>query len=246
MLGAPAELRGLALVAAFYFVPGWLLRGDPERLRRWQLGPEGPVPPWSWPAARLAAWTVGLLFPVFVVFFFWFYREVCGGETWMLAPVLEVERWTPLAGGLEEFLGRLCRRWDGGSLGGLPGGLRLPASWREYTGLGAPLQIALELFVIALPEEVFHRAYLMSVFEERWPPRWRVFGVPLGFGAALASAVFAVGHLVAMTEVARLATFFPGLLFAWLWRRSGSVWAPALVHAASNLLMAVLMASAFP
>ena len=49
-----------------------------------------------------------------------------------------------------------------------------------------------------------------------------------------------------MAEVARLATFFPSLLFSWLWRGSGSLWAPALFHAASNLLMAVLLASTFP
>ena len=49
-----------------------------------------------------------------------------------------------------------------------------------------------------------------------------------------------------MAEVARLATFFPALVFSWLWRRSNTLWAPALFHAASNLLMAVLLASTFP
>jgi hypothetical protein len=105
---------------------------------------------------------------------------------------------------------------------------------------------AIELLAIALPEEVFHRGYLMSALEERWPPRRRVFGVPFGLAAVLASLLFAVGHLVGMAELARLATFFPALLFSWLWRRCGSLWAPALFHAGSNLLMAVLIASTFP
>jgi membrane protease YdiL (CAAX protease family) len=86
----------------------------------------------------------------------------------------------------------------------------------------------------------------MSALEERWPPRRRVFGVPFGLAAVLASLLFAVGHLVGMAELARLATFFPALLFSWLWRRCGSLWAPALFHAGSNLLMAVLIASTFP
>jgi membrane protease YdiL (CAAX protease family) len=35
-------------------------------------------------------------------------------------------------------------------------------------------------------------------------------------------------------------------VFAWLWRRSDSLWAPALFHVGSNLLMDVLLASTFP
>ena len=35
------------------------------------------------------------------------------------------------------------------------------------------------------------------------------------------------------------------LVFAWLWRRSGSLWAPALFHMAANLLMELLLASTF-
>jgi len=108
------------------------------------------------------------------------------------------------------------------------------------------LAAAVEVFAVALPEEVFHRAYLMNALEERWPPRVRVFGVPFGAAAIASSLVFALGHLVAMIQLGRLATFFPGLLFAWLYRRSGSLWAPALYHAASNLLMAALLASTFP
>jgi membrane protease YdiL (CAAX protease family) len=48
-----------------------------------------------------------------------------------------------------------------------------------------------------------------------------------------------------MAQAARLATFFPALVFAWLWRRSGSLWAPALFHTAANLLMDLLLESTF-
>ncbi|MCH9680379.1 MAG: CPBP family intramembrane metalloprotease, partial [Deltaproteobacteria bacterium] len=137
---------------------------------------------------------------------------------------------------------RLCRSYTGD---GWLSELRVPAQWLEYGGAGALLAVVGEVFAVALPEEVFHRGYLMSALEERWPPRRRVLGVPIGLAAVLASLLFAVGHLVSQAEVARLATFFPALVFSWLWRRSGSLWAPALFHAASNLLMAVLMASTF-
>ena len=61
----------------------------------------------------------------------------------------------------------------------------------------------------------------------------------------VSSLLFAIGHLVGMAQAARLATFFPALVFAWLWRRSGSLWAPALFHTAANLLMDLLLESTF-
>ncbi|MCB9717063.1 MAG: CPBP family intramembrane metalloprotease [Myxococcales bacterium] len=243
LLPLPGDLRYLLLVGAFYFLPGWLLRREPARQARYQVGPDRVVPPWSWRGARVAAVSALLVFPPFVLLFFWFYSRVCAGDLSMLAPVTWVEGIVPGVGGLEDYLHRLCRPHEGGMW---PQALRWPADWLEHGGLGFVLAVAVEVFAVALPEEVFHRGYLMSALEERWPPRRRVLGVPLGLGAVLASLVFAVGHLVGMAEVARLATFFPALVFSWLWRRSGSLWAPALFHAAANLLMAVLIASTFP
>lgn len=243
LLPVPADLRYLVLVAAFYFLPGWLLRRDPARQARYQVGPDRVVPPWSWRGARVAAIASLVVFPAFVVLFFFFYARVCAGDLSLLSPVTWVEGLTPWAGGLESYLHRLCRPHQGGVW---PEALRLPADWLAYGGLGAVLAVAVEVFAVALPEEVFHRGYLMSALEERWPPRRRVLGAPLGLAAVLASLLFAVGHLVGMAEVARLATFFPALVFSWLWRRSGSLWAPALFHATANLLMAVLIASTFP
>jgi len=243
LLPIPPDLRYLGLVAAFYFLPAWILRNDPQRQVRYQVGPRGGVPPFSWRGAKWAAIAVAIVFPVFVLGFLWFYSRVCAGDTAVLGPVLWLESLTPWAGGLEGFLGGLCRGYDGTFF---PAQLVWPESWREYGGLGALLAVAVEVFAIALPEEVFHRGYLMSALSERWAPKRRVFGVPFGLAAVLASLMFAVGHLVGMAQVARLATFFPSLVFSWLWRGSGSLWAPALFHAGSNLMMAVLLASTFP
>jgi membrane protease YdiL (CAAX protease family) len=239
----PGDVRYLLLIAAFYFLPAWVLRADPQRQRRWQVGPGGVIPPVTRAGLRWAGIAALVVFPPFVVGFLWFYARVCAGDLAVLAPVTGLESVTPWAGGLERYLGGLCRRY-GDSF--WPTGWAVPAEWLAWGGLGALLAIAVEVLAIAMPEEVFHRGYLMSALEERWPPRRRVLGVPLGIGAVLASALFALGHLVGMAEVARLATFFPALVFSWLFRRSGSLWAPALFHAASNLLMAVLLASTFP
>ncbi len=234
---------GVLLIAAFYFVPGFVLRRRPELAERWQVGPDFPIPAWSWRGLKVAGVAMALVFPIFALGFFFFYWRACAGDLSTLAPVVWVESLTPASGSLEGFLGRLCR-WHGGEL--WPAELRVPRRWVQYGGLAFVYWAALEVFVVALPEEVFHRGYLMSALEQRWPPERRVFGVPFGWAAVLSSALFAVGHLVGDARTDRLFTFFPSLLFAWLWRKSDSLWAPALFHAASNLLMQILLASTFP
>jgi len=233
-LGLSADLRFIGLVAAFYFLPSVMLQADPERQRRYEVGPGGVVPPWRWSAARLAGLTALVVFPPFVMGCLWFYAHVCDGT---LAIVREA--WPQL----DRFFGGLCRAHNGRFW---PDAVRVPRSWFDYGGGGLLLAAAVEVFAIALPEEVFHRGYLMSALAEVWPPRRRILGAGLGAAAVVSSALFAIGHLIGMAEVARLATFFPALLFAWLWSKSGSLWAPTLFHAASNLLMAILIASTFP
>lgn len=242
-VGFNADLRYLGLIAAFYFLPQFMLRRDPQRQQRYQVGPGAVIPRWSWRGAKTAGIAVAIIFPLFIYGFFWFYSRVCPGDLGVLSSVLWIEGLTPAAGGLETYLERLCTTHNHGFW---PVAWRLPEQWMEYGGAGVVLAVAIEVFAIALPEEVFHRGYLMSALEEWVPPKTNILGAPLGVAALLSSLMFALGHLVGMAEVARLATFFPALLFSWLWRRSGSLWAPALVHAASNLLMAILLASTFP
>ena len=86
----------------------------------------------------------------------------------------------------------------------------------------------------------------LNIDEERWPAKRKIAGVAFGWAAVLSSIMFAVGHMVGEAQTHRLGTFFPALIFAWLWRKSDSLWAPAIFHAGSNLLMQVLLASTFP
>ncbi len=246
MIPAPAlvaESIGIVLVAGFYFLPGLMLRKRPELAERWQVGPDVPIPKWTRAGWRWAVYAALAIFPVFALLTWAFYSQVCQGDLTLVSPVLAVERLTPGDGSLARFLARQCRRHAGGFW---PRGLFIPADWAQNYGLGFVEALAVGLFAVALPEEVFHRGYLMSALEQRWPPKRTLFGVPFGAAAVISSLLFALGHLVTMPSTARLATFFPALVFAWLWRRSGSLWAPALFHVASNLLMDVLLASTFP
>jgi len=237
-----AESLAIVLIAGFYFLPGWLLRRRPELAARWQVGPDGPIPPWSRAGWRWAAIAGVALLPLFALLTWAFYFQVCQGDAAVLQPVIAVESRTPVAGNLEQFLGGQCRRWSGGFW---PDRLQLPATWVEYYGLGFLRDVAIGVFAIALPEEVFHRGYLMSALEQRWPPTRKLLGVPFGWAAVISSMLFALGHVAVDPDTAKLATFFPALAFAWLWRRTGSLWAPALFHAGCNLWMNLLIASTF-
>ena len=108
-----------------------------------------------------------------------------------------------------------------------------------------PLASALlaELLVIALPEEAFYRGYLQSSLDRALGKPWRVLGAELGLGLPLASAVFAVGHLLTELHPARLAVFFPSLVFGWLRAKTGGIGASIVFHAACNLFASYLLRS---
>jgi membrane protease YdiL (CAAX protease family) len=112
---------------------------------------------------------------------------------------------------------------------------RLPA--------GFPTLVVVQLLVVALPEEMFYRGWMQTAWARTAPERGAVvLGARLGRGFLATQLLFAAGHLVVL-QPWRLGTFFPGLLFGWLRERTGSVAAPVVLHALSNLFIATLEAS---
>jgi membrane protease YdiL (CAAX protease family) len=97
---------------------------------------------------------------------------------------------------------------------------------------------------VAFAEEFFYRGYLTLRFEERWPPRTRIGGAPLGCAAVLAALLFALGHLLEPAPW-RLAVFFPALVFAWLRARTGTIAGAALCHFIFNVWLLLLERAAF-
>ena len=100
--------------------------------------------------------------------------------------------------------------------------------------------LAMQLILVALPEEWFYRGYLQARLDEGHPRRWRVLGANVGIGWLLGSALFALGHLVLDARVERLAVFFPSLLFGWLRARTGSIMTSTIFHALCNVLAQAL------
>lgn len=147
--------------------------------------------------------------------------------------------------------------WRCGLSGSFTATLRSPhAPWRTGEGLrqadGDSVDasrsaawlfelLLIHLLVVALPEEVFYRGFVQARLAPLFRRRLRILGVDLGGHVVVASALFALSHLVVIPAPFRLAVFLPGLLFGWLRERTGSLVAPVLLHALSNVLLAVLV-----
>jgi membrane protease YdiL (CAAX protease family) len=158
-----------------------------------------------------------ITFPAFVAGFFLFYDRVCAMPT------------APLA----HAFAPLCHRW----LGYAHGHLHAPPD--------AALLALVQLIVVAIPEELFFRGYLMERLERVWPPTRRIAGANVGWALIVSSLLFALGHVAVIPNPQRLAVFFPGLLFGWMRARTGSIAAGALFHALCNILADVLHTSYF-
>lgn len=97
-----------------------------------------------------------------------------------------------------------------------------------------------QLVIIALPEEAFYRGYLQSRLDEALPGRLRVFGASVGPALIVSSVIFALGHFATIREPARLAVFFPSLVFGWLRARTRGIGASVTFHAACNVFSEIL------
>ncbi len=100
--------------------------------------------------------------------------------------------------------------------------------------------VFVQVLAVALPEEIFYRGWLQTRLALVFRRRITLFGTPFGLHIVVASALFALSHLVLVPAPFRLAVFFPGLLFGLLREKTGSVVAPVILHAASNILLNVI------
>ncbi len=99
------------------------------------------------------------------------------------------------------------------------------------------------LLVVALPEELFFRGYVQTLLGQRLrrpAPQWLGERWP---AILLTALLFALAHLAVDWQPARLAVFFPALLFGWLRERSGSLAAPVLLHTLANVTVFIFAGS---
>jgi membrane protease YdiL (CAAX protease family) len=99
-----------------------------------------------------------------------------------------------------------------------------------------------QIVLVGLPEEALFRGYVQTRLHDAFPPRHRLFGAPVHVGVLAAqAALFAFVHLATEPHLAKLAVFFPGLLFGWLRAWRGGIGAAILFHAMSNVLAELLV-----
>jgi uncharacterized protein len=212
---------GSALVAlAFLYLPSLVARWRGEDLVDYGFttAPLGK-------GLTTAALVMLLVFPIFALGYLGFHEVACSSALSPLVPP------------------GLCARYDGLAA------LRAPAITPAFLEF-----CATQLIVVALPEELFFRGMLLTLLLARFPPRGslvggvaagpgqagKLAGAGVGWALILTSLAFAVVHLPRDGDPRALATFFPALLFGWLRLKTGSLLAPTLVHAGSNILIRLL------
>ena len=170
---------------------------------------------------RVLGIALGVTWPLFLLGFLLYYGTLCSPGA---LPVLHR---------LAQVLSPVCPAYRG--LAGFS--LHLPSGF---------LMLAItQVLVVALPEEIFFRGYLMSRLEERWPSRRRLWGAPVGWSLLVSSLLFGLGHVLVDFQPGRMAVFFPALVFGWMRQRTGSLAPATLFHALCNLFSDTLHESFF-
>ena len=98
------------------------------------------------------------------------------------------------------------------------------------TALGLATITILAVVLAPFAEEIFFRGFLFTGIGNRYGYGW---------GAVFSALIFAMAHL--MQPGAFLPIFLLGLLMAWLYRRTGSIWACIITHSVYNSLALVFM-----
>lgn len=111
-------------------------------------------------------------------------------------------------------------------------GMEAPTNWPSeltQSGLGLAVMAALAVAVAPVAEETFFRGFVLGGIGKR-------FGY--GWGAVVSALLFSVAH---MQLTAFVPIFILGLLLAWLYVKTGSIWPCILTHAAYNSIALVFM-----
>jgi membrane protease YdiL (CAAX protease family) len=177
------------------------------------------------PVARglvIAGIALVIIIPLFALGFMAFYEIACQSEALShLAPARVCGQY----GGLDSLRAPALTLFEGTP----PSARTLSLEW-----------CVVQWLVVGLPEELFFRGFLLHKLEQRFPPRWRLWGGGIGLALVLSALAFALIHLPKDGDPRALATFFPGLLFGWMRSATGSILASTIAHGCSNILVRVL------
>jgi membrane protease YdiL (CAAX protease family) len=170
-----------------------------------------------------------------------------------LIPTLIGRRAFPPFGATVGHIGPALRTLCGVCLGIFPAlflglwlltALHLPIPLRPVTA-GQPNWLAWLLYqflYVAVAEEVFFRGYVQTSLTRLLAQRgWREHrGSQIAI--VLSAACFALAHVAIQGQITSALVFLPGLVLAWLFARTRSLFAPILFHGLANVSYGVMAA----
>lgn len=116
------------------------------------------------------------------------------------------------------------------SLSGLESLLRSPEDWLRPNMLDNYFVMLGQLFlascVVPVAEEVIYRGFLFGCLMDRLGNKW---------AAVISSAIFATAHWY--TLGGWFLIFIDGLIFCYLYRKTGSLWTSVIAHGVLNLIL---------
>lgn len=113
-------------------------------------------------------------------------------------------------------------------------------------GTGAE-DMAFQLTMPGLEEELFYRGLLLLALERAFAGRVRLLGVDWGWGAVLSCLLFGLAHAFSFNSggftldpLTLALTALPSFIAVWLRLRTGSLLLPVIIHNFGNSIMILL------
>jgi membrane protease YdiL (CAAX protease family) len=104
-----------------------------------------------------------------------------------------------------------------------------------------PWWVLFQFVYVAFPEELFFRGYFLSNSLSLLRTAGRMGDSAAGvMSVVLSAGVFALSHVVVLGNPAAVLTFFPGLIFGWLFVKVGSLAPSIVLHGAANIGYAMM------
>lgn len=109
------------------------------------------------------------------------------------------------------------------------------------SGPAGPDEIAFQLTMPGIEEELFYRGILLFALDRAFRGRVRLMGVDWGWGAVLSCALFGLTHAFGYSgdgfsfdPVTMALTALPSVIAIWIRVRTGSLLLPVLLHNFGN------------
>ena len=108
---------------------------------------------------------------------------------------------------------------------------------------GTREEVAFQLTMPGLEEELFYRGILLFALDRAFTGRVRFLGVEWGWGALLSCALFGLAHAFGYSDggfsfdpIIMALTAIPSLIAVWLRMRTGSLLLPVILHNFGNAI----------